>query len=376
MKILITGAHFTPAQAVIEELKKVKDIELVYIGRGSTREGDKTPSIESQVLPDLGVKFYSIIAGRLRREFSLATLISFFKIPIGFIQSFWIVLKEHPRLVLSFGGYVSVPVVFSAWLLNIPIIIHEQTLVTGLANHISSLFADKIAVSFDKEYEFKKEKIVLTGNPIRKELLIDTQPKDKKLEQFIKDSQKEGLPLIYITGGNQGSHIINETILKSLERLVKMAFIIHQTGDSKYNDFDQLVNQSKDLKNGDRYLAFKWVKVEDLNFIYRKVDLVVSRGGANTLSELSYFGLPTLVIPIPFAIKNEQLVNAKYFKDRGLAQILLQKDLTENKLVDDITKLLQNLTGLKRQAKNAQSLIIEDASQRLALETLLLKDNS
>jgi len=129
MKILVTGAHFTPAVAVIEEFKKRPNIEIVYIGRNTTREGDTSPSIESQVLPDLGIKFIPIITGRLQKDFTLFTIPSLLKIPIGFMQALFFILGEKPDVILSFGGYVAVPLVFIGWLFSIPIIVHEQTLV-------------------------------------------------------------------------------------------------------------------------------------------------------------------------------------------------------------------------------------------------------
>jgi UDP-N-acetylglucosamine--N-acetylmuramyl-(pentapeptide) pyrophosphoryl-undecaprenol N-acetylglucosamine transferase len=169
MKILITGAHFTPAQAVIEEIQKIGKSEdrmkseksddsafqIIYVGRGTTMEGDKTPSVESQVLPKLGVHFIPITTGRLRRYLSLGTFLSLLKIPVGFAQAFWIILTQQPELVVSFGGYVAVPLVFWAWVFNIPVLIHEQTMVSGLANQISSVFATKIALTFKTNYSEK-----------------------------------------------------------------------------------------------------------------------------------------------------------------------------------------------------------------------------
>ena len=171
MKILITGAHFTPAFATIEELNKYKDVEIVYVGRKTTLEGDNTSSVESRLLPKLGVKFITITAGRLQRTFTPFTLISLLKIPIGFIQALHIILREKPDVVLSFGGYIALPLVIVAWLFSIPIIIHEQTLISGLANRLGSFFADKIAISFPENKLFDKAKAVLTGNPLRREIL-------------------------------------------------------------------------------------------------------------------------------------------------------------------------------------------------------------
>ena len=147
MKILITGAHFTPALAVIEELRKISGVEVIYVGRSTTLEGDKTWSVESEVLSSKSIKFIPIITGRLQRSFTIYTIPSLLKIPIGLLQALFIFFTEKPDVILSFGGYVAVPTVLIGWLWSIPIIIHEQTLVSGLANEISALFADKICLS-------------------------------------------------------------------------------------------------------------------------------------------------------------------------------------------------------------------------------------
>lgn len=373
MKICITGAHFTPAQAVIEELKTRKNIEIIYIGRNHTQEGDKSPSVESQVLPRLGVKFLALISGRLQRRFTRYTVPSLLKIPVGFFQAFYYLVKERPDVILSFGGYVGVPVVISGWLLSIPIIVHEQTLVSGLANRISNIFADKIAVSFEKDYDFDRLKIVLTGNPIRKEILDSSNTKlSSELSTFFETAKKTGKPTILITGGNQGSHLINDTVSKSLGDLTKDAFVIHQTGDSKFFDYDNLTREKENLKFKGRYLVYKWIDGSEMGKILKMVDLAVSRAGANTLLELAYFGVPTLIIPIPFIYKDEQTANARFFKDRGLAEILPQGDLTPKSLVTTLQKMIRNLNALKDQAVGAKDLVIPDASKRLAQEAVTL----
>ncbi|MDO8638890.1 MAG: UDP-N-acetylglucosamine--N-acetylmuramyl-(pentapeptide) pyrophosphoryl-undecaprenol N-acetylglucosamine transferase [Candidatus Daviesbacteria bacterium] len=373
MKILITGSHFTPAQATIEELQKHLDIEIVYVGRKFTLEGDKTQSVESQVLPEMGIRFIPIITGRLQRFFTIHTIPSLFKIPFGIVQSFFIVWNEHPDVVLSFGGYVAVPVVISSWLFSIPIILHEQTLVSGLANSISAIFADKIAVSFEENKEFNKNKTVLTGNPLRKEIFADEKLMNIDLQGIINVSKKENLPLILITGGNQGSHAINKTILESFEALNKIVCVIHQTGDSNFNDFEKLSEEKNNLKNPEKYLALKWIDGRNMGAILRKVDLVISRAGMNTLLELAYFGVPTLVIPLPYLYKNEQNVNAKFFEKMGLTTILSQNNLNENNLMEKIKIMLKNIDKLKESAIGAKKVVIIDAAKRLALETLLQK---
>lgn len=363
MKILITGTHLTPAVAVINELKR-NHADLVYVGRKFTLEGDDTISVESKVLPSLGIKFIPITTGRLQKTFTFYTIISLFKIPIGFFQSFFILAIEKPDVVLSFGGYVSVPVIFSSWLFSIPIIIHEQTLVSSLANRIGALFAQKHAVSFNFQ---QNGKTILTGNPLRKEIISPNTRLEKDYQKIFQEALKNNLHTILVIGGSQGSHIINETVDSSLDKLLKISCVIHQTGDSKFGDFERLK-----MKSNERYIIKKWIDGGQLGSILKKVDLVISRAGANTLLELAISGKPALVIPISYLYQNEQNKNAKYFANLGLVKILPQSKLTSITLVENIRSMLNNLSALKKQAKRAKKEVYPDAAKRLALETLLL----
>jgi len=371
MKVLITGTHFTPALAVIEELKNISGTEIIYIGRLSTMEGDKTKSMESQILNALSIKFIPIISGRLQRSFSLQMFLSLLKIPIGFIQSIYYLLIEKPDVVLSMGGYISVPVIISSWLLSKPIIIHEQTLIPGLANKINSFFADKIALSFPQSTPNKKNTI-LTGNPLRKEILDPGKIEDEELKEFVSDAVKNKEPLILVTGGNQGSHIINQTVSKSLENIIDKAYVVHQTGDSKYADFDKLTEQKKLLKNGRKYLVRKWISGDDWGFLLKKADLAVSRAGINTLLELAFYSVPTIAIPLPPNFNKEQSFNADFFEDKGLVKSMSQNKLNEESLVKIISEVLSDLANNKKSAKQASTLIIPDAAKRLALEVIIL----
>lgn len=365
MKILVTGAHFTPAVAVIEELKKYKDIRIVYVGRKTTLEGDNTKSQESKILPTLGVKFIPLISGRLQRTFTIYTIPSLLKIPFGFIQAVYIILKEKPDVILSFGGYVAVPVIFAGWLFSIPIIIHEQTLVTGLANKISSFFADKIALSFNIG-NFKKPTI-FTGNPIRETVLRPSNNLPSDYQKIFNTAKQKKLPVLLVTGGSQGSHIINTTIEESLGKLSEIACIIHITGDNKFNDFERLEKRQNEF-----YQVKKWIG-EEYGSILSKADLVISRAGINTLTELAFLAKPALVIPIPF--QKEQSQNAKYFEEIGLARILPQSKLSGKSLLKEIRYVLNDLNHFNKSAKGYQGINIKDAAKRLALETILLINN-
>ena len=245
-KIVITGGHLTPAQAVIEELKKEGNWEIYYFGRRFSFEGESSPSVESLVIPKMGVKFISLPAGRLQRKFSRYTFISLLRIPVGFFIALSWLVKIRPAVILSFGGYVSVPAVLAGWLLRIPVLTHEQTVVSGFANRIDGFFAKKILVSFPESLkDFPSGKVVLTGNPIRKEV-FNCPCLAGRQELSIVNCQlsDEPLPLIYITGGSQGSQIINRAVVEVLPNLLEKYRIVHQCGKL---DCRQLAARSSQL---------------------------------------------------------------------------------------------------------------------------------
>lgn len=377
MKVIITGAHFTPAVATIEQLKKYQDVNLIYVGRKTTLEGDNTPSVESQILPQLKIKFIPLIMGRLQRDFTIYTIPSLMKIPIGFLQALYIIIKEKPNVILSFGGYVSVPMVIIAWLFSIPIIIHEQSLVLGLANKICSPFADKIALAFDKGYGLKEEKTIVVGNPIREEIIRHDGEVSPEYQKIFTAAKKNHLPIILITGGNQGSHVVNLAAEEILETLLKMACVIHITGDNKFKDFErqESLGKSGELGElGERYIVKKWIGKE-MGFCLSNADLIISRAGANTLTESTYFEKKVLAIPIPYLYQDEQMKNAKYFEQFGNVRILFQSKLSGENLFNTIKIMLKDLNKLNQKAKEIKKTIIVDAAKRLALETILLAEN-
>ncbi len=361
MKVLLTGTHFTPAQALIEKLQNNK-VEMVYIGRRSTREGDKTGSIEAQVLPKLGVKFIPLISGRLSRNFSIWTVISLFKLPIGFLQSFWLVMKEAPDVIVSFGGYLAFPVVFWGWWLSIPVVIHEQTLRLGLANRLSLPFASKIALAFPIKALMSDLRVEITGNPVRQALLTIVKA-NKEMDAFFK--KDSSLPLIVVLGGNQGSHFINRLIGKNLDELTKKYRLIHQTGDSKFNDFDYLQQEKSQLTNPDRYLVSKWFESQELAVMIDRADLVITRGGMNTLYELALKHKPALVIPIPISVQTEQLQNAKFFQKVKLGDYLTQGEITEQVFFHRVQSMLQSPERFSGSVES-QQLFVADGAARLA----------
>lgn len=359
MKIAITGGHLTPALAVIDELKKIPDTEIVFLGRAKATEGDVSPSAESVVIPSLGIKFYTVTVGRLQRMPSLYTVPSLVKIPVGILQSLFILGNERPDVVLSFGSYVAFPVVAASWILGIPTITHEQTVQPGLANKLISPLSKKVAVAWIEAAEhIPKNKVVVVGNPIRKEIL--------KIKR-----QRSPRPVVFITGGNQGAHVINEAVSDILFDLLKKYEIFHQTGSSEvYKDYEKLKAAvsllPKRLQN--RYKVAKWLNTEELIKILAKTSLVVGRSGANTVSEVAALGIPAVFIPIPWASGDEQTKNARLLETRGAAVILPQDRLTSRRLLNSINHIIENYQTFKSKAKEAKKMVKVDAAARLAEE--------
>jgi len=362
-KVVITGGHLTPALAVIEELKKRK-WEIIFIGRKHAAEGDKTPSVESEIIPKMGIPFFPLDAGRVQRRFTRWTIPALLRIPVGFFQAFLYLLRLRPTVVLSFGGYVSVPVVFSAWLLKVPAVTHEQTTVKGLATKFNSFFAKKIAVSWKPNLDdFPQDRVVFTGNPIRKEVFSFS----KKIWKDLNFEEK--LPLFFITGGNQGSHTINVVLGEIIPKLIKIANVFHQCGYlNAFADFEKLEEIRNKLPNRlkSRYRVRKYLTGEEMGTLLYKADLVVSRAGANTITELAALGKPCILIPLPWLYQNEQEKNARMLEKAGIAEVLLQRDFSGGSLLELIKKMLKNLSSYQKNAFRAKKLVNLNAAEKIA----------
>jgi UDP-N-acetylglucosamine--N-acetylmuramyl-(pentapeptide) pyrophosphoryl-undecaprenol N-acetylglucosamine transferase len=362
MKLLIVaggGGHFAAALAVIDALPK--EWKLLIIGRKYAFEHDKALSFEYQLSKQRGLPFAPLITGRLQRKFTKYSLVSFAKMPIGFFQALHCIQMFKPDKILSFGGYVSLPVAFAAKILGVPIIIHEQTLGAGLSNKIVGKFAEIICISWEQSRKFfPKEKTILTGNPLRKEFL--------EIADSTKVNASHKEKTIYITGGSTGAHAMNVFVEGCLEQLLTQYQIIHQTGDAKeFDDFNRLMKlrQSFPSELSRRYLLKKFVSPEEVAQTLNKADLIVSRAGIGTITELLFLGKPSLLIPLPFGQHNEQQTNALFVKKIGLAKILDQQKATSQILFDQITIMLQNLTSYTKQRNVARQLVSPKATQSI-----------
>ncbi|MDP1710552.1 MAG: UDP-N-acetylglucosamine--N-acetylmuramyl-(pentapeptide) pyrophosphoryl-undecaprenol N-acetylglucosamine transferase, partial [candidate division WWE3 bacterium] len=301
VRIVVTGGHHDPAIAVIEELQKRGNFKFYWIGHRYSLRGEKTESAEYKTITRLGIRFFDLRTGKLYRS-GVAELI---KIPLGLAHAFYLLGKIRPRLVLSFGGYLAAPVVLAAFVLRIPVATHEQTVVFGWANRLISFFAKRIFVSWRSSLKyFPSQKTVLTGNPIRRAVF------EERTKRF---RFRNDLPVVYVTGGKQGSHVINEAVRGALSQFLGKYNLIHQTGSSEvFQDYQKLSLLKSQLpkKLQDRYIIQEYFGLDEIGAVYAASTLVVGRAGANTVTELAALGKPAILIPIPWVSRREQFRNA------------------------------------------------------------------
>ncbi len=376
--ILITGGHLTPAMSIINELRRRGYDSFIWVGRRKTMKKDKNDSAEYNVIKnDLEIPFIDITTGKVIKFNSLKTLIesiiNIIKIPIGFIQSIFLLIKTKPKIIISFGGYIAVPIVLAGWFLDIPSVTHEQTIIVGKANKFISKFSKKIFISWEesKKY-FTENKVILTGNPVRKEVLI-SETNNYNLNMKLKT--------IYVTGGNQGSHIINQNIKSIIKKLLEKYNVIHQTGITTVTkDFEECDRIEKSLtgKTKGNYIVKGHVFGIEIGEIFNKADIIISRAGANTMTEIFALGKPAILIPISWSLNNEQFENAKKIEKIGLGKIIEEKDLKPKilkKYIDKAFKLIKkgkdfNEKSLKKTISKAKDMINLKASEIIANETI------
>ena len=330
--ILITGTHLTPALELIRQLQNDSktDWKIHYIGRSSNSNDLKDISIESVVIPQKNVKFYSIPCGKFDRRFIPNTIAGIPKTISGFIQAFKLIKKIKPDIIISFGGYVSVPVIINGWIRHITSITHEQTLTNSLTTKINSFFVNKIALSFENQNQIKqlnKNKVVITGNLLRYDLFNSKISKPNPKFSTEKTT-------VYITAGNQGSHFINSTVAKILPKLNKFQ-IIHQTGKADYLNLKNLESKYPN------YFVFDYLDTNYLTWVIHNSDILISRSGANTSQEIFAFNKKSILIPLPKSQQNEQLLNALWVQEKlpDVTYIIPQDKLTPQKLSSSIETL-------------------------------------
>ncbi|MBU1167664.1 undecaprenyldiphospho-muramoylpentapeptide beta-N-acetylglucosaminyltransferase [Patescibacteria group bacterium] len=310
-----TGGSVMPLVAIAEEIQRETNGKslLLFVG---TKSG-----IEKKIAKKYNLPYRAILAGKLRRYVSFKNVIDPLKIIAGFFQSLVILMKFKPQAILTAGSFLAIPIGVAAWVLRIPLIIHQQDIEKSLTNKILTRFAKKITVTFRLSLkEFPREKVVLTGNPVRQDILGASKEEGREYFDIMGD-----LPIILILGGGTGALSINQIVAQAVFELRQFCHVLHITGKGK-----------KAAESKDRYQVFEFLE-DDLKYAYAAADIVVSRAGISTLTELAELKKPTIIIPLP---DTHQEANASFFEEFKAALNLSQKGLTSEKLVATIRKLL------------------------------------
>ena len=335
MKVLAitgsSGGHIFPALGFLDTLNnKHKDIDILLV---LPKRNITNPAGNFKYK----LNYISISSIKLSLDFkNFTAILRFFK---GSLESIVILLTFRPDVVVGFGSLVCIPMILFAWLLGMKTLIHEQNVIPGRANRFLAKFTDRIAISFAQTRDYLKDykrKVVLTGNPIRKELKrID---KNKALDFFGFNSDKF---TILVMGGSQGSHRINFGFLRAVSAIPdKSRFqVIHLAG---IGDYALLKNSYKGLNINSRLFNF----LESMQYAYSACDLVVSRAGATTIAEIIFFGLAAIIIPYPFAYRH-QIANAKVLQTIGSGIIIQDNELDSDILSKNIENLINNPERIK-----------------------------
>ncbi len=338
-KIVLTGGgtagHVTPNIALLPKLKEA-GYEIYYIG---SYEGIERKLIESYEIP-----YYGISSGKLRRYFDWKNFSDPFKVLKGYGQAISILKKLKPDVVFSKGGFVSVPVVMAAKHCKIPAIIHESDMTPGLANKLAIPSATKVCCNFPETLQYLPEgKAVLTGSPIRSELL-----KGDKVHalNFIGNFTAQK-PTLMVIGGSIGSVVINDTVRKALPELLKEYQVVHLCGKG---------NLAPELDGTQGYVQYEYIK-EELNDLFALADIVISRAGANAICELLALHKPNILIPLSAAAsRGDQILNARSFEKQGFSYVLEEEKLTEETLLGAIRQVEEKKNSY-RKAMEASSRI-------------------
>ncbi len=336
-KIVLTGGgtagHVTPNMALLPKLREL-DYEITYMG--------SYDGIEKKLMEDFDIPYFGIATGKFRRYFDPKNFSDPFRVMKGVREAKKYLKEIKPDVVFSKGGFVSVPVVRAAGSLGIPCIIHESDMTPGLANKLCIPVAKKVCCNFPETFSMlPPSKAVLTGSPIRQELASGSKEAGYKLCGF--NSSK---PVIMVIGGSLGSAAINQAVRDVLPELLKDFQVVHLCGKEKIDNL---------LLTTEGYKQFEYIKSE-LKDLFAIADIVISRAGANAISELLALKKPNILIPLPAAnSRGDQVLNAKSFESQGFSIVIDEDDLTNKLFLEKIQELYFNrFTYIDAMKKSSQ----------------------
>lgn len=357
MRLVFAGGHLTPALALLQVCRQHGDEVLVIGARAKNTE-----SLEMTEINRLGFDYKTIPVYKFDRFHKLSLISNLPKGISSFLVTLTLLKQFKPQAVVAFGGYVSLPLAFAAACLRLPVILHEQTMHPGLASRLVSLLALKIFTSFPESGRYLPRRSELVGNLLRVEMFED-QPKPSWYM-----SEWQARPIIYITGGNQGSKIINQTVISLYETLVSQYLLIHQYGGNLNHEFESAISAAiNHLPESKRkyIIAKPWFAASEVSWILAHCHLVIGRSGANTVSELMVKGIPAILIPISNHPGNEQWTQAQFLADQNASLTIRQDTLTTAKLLENLKHMENHYASFKQAATKIKSFHNETGLNRV-----------
>ena len=355
MKIIFTGGgsggHVVPIIAIVRETRRLyphKNLEFHYFG--------PKDDFGEIFLSHEEIKIKNISAGKMRRYGGLKSFFEnfidiFFKIPRGIIQSFFSMFFMGPDLVFSKGGYGSIPVVIAAKMLFIPILVHESDVFPGAANRFASRLTNQILVSFPRTEYFHMDKMIVVGNPIRREILEGTKEEAGKMFKLNFDR-----PVLLILGGSQGAQRINDKILELLPTLLESFEIILQCGDNNYQEVkaEAKVTIEKYRSLESAFHLYPFLREEEMKQAYAVADFIVSRAGAGTIFEIAANAKPSILVPLPESAQNHQVKNAYAYGISGACAVMEENNFTVRFFLEKLRFLFANPQELDKMRNAAR----------------------
>lgn len=341
-----TGGHVFPALAIAQALQ-AQGIQVSWLG---TRRG-----LEARVVPKAGIDIKYINISGLRGKSRLDLLTAPIKLILAIWQTIQILRTLRPAAVVGMGGFVTGPGGVAAWLLRIPLLIHEQNAIAGLTNYWLAYLADQIMEAFPNTFP-PDYHAIHTGNPLRADIMALTPSVPRSVHNPLR---------ILIIGGSLGAQVLNETIPTALQQVAEPITVWHQTGETHVAAMQNAYAQAAFPA---RVVAF----IEDMAAAYAWADMVICRAGALTISELAQAGVASILIPYPYAVDDHQTYNAQFLAIQGAAILLPQTQLTVDKLANLITTLYHDSTRLQLMSASAQSCATPLALQQVV--NLIIKN--
>lgn len=362
-----TGGHFFPLIYISREIKKIAaerklPVKFFYLG---------SKPFDENLFKEEGILIYLLPQVKLRKYFSFQNFLDLLKFPFNFLLAFYYLFKLLPNIIFSKGGPGSLGVVLAGWLLRIPIIIHDSDSLPGLTNRISSFFAKKVFLAFEEASRyFPSEKVEVVGQPIDAYLIKEPVT----LEDYKRYDLDPYRKVILVLGGSQGSQFLNELIVSILPEILNLAQVVHQTGSKHYNDIYAYAQGILKMKNPEKikdYHLLPFIPNEEIIYLMKISDLIISRAGASSIFEIAAVGKPSILIPLEEKIAGKhQIRNAEIYSKAGACLILEEENAKPHLLLTTIKEIFQNQPLVEKLIQGAKRFSKIEAAKKIAEELI------